>query len=98
MGIKGVQRSRYGPTQPIGVSLGADFGFHYLSARWKILRRLGRFRDRRRFMNAESTQRTICVAASHPPASPAIGQICLVISIQVHVQSEQEMHTNEDKG
>ena len=63
-----------------GASSGADFGFcHWafwrLSAREKS-RRLGRFRDRRRFMDANITQRTILVVCIHPRASPAIGQIC----------------------
>ena len=58
-----------------GASSGADFGFWHLSAREKS-RRLGRFRDRRRFMDANITQRTILVVCIHPPASPAIGQIC----------------------
>ena len=58
-----------------GASSGADFGFWRLSAREKS-RRLGRFRDRRSFMYAKSTQRTILVGSIHPRASPAIGQIC----------------------
>ena len=58
-----------------GASSGADFGFWRPSAREKS-RRLGRFRDRRRFMDANITQRTILVASIHPRASPAIGQIC----------------------
>ena len=58
-----------------GASSGADFGFWRPSAR-EQRRRLGRFRDRRRFMGAKITQRTILVVCIHPPASPAIGQIC----------------------
>ena len=58
-----------------GASSGADFGFWRLSAREKS-RRLGRFRDRRRFMGAKITQRTILVFCIHPSARPAIGQIC----------------------
>jgi hypothetical protein len=58
-----------------GASSGADFGFWRPSAREKS-RRLGRFRDRLRFMDANITQRTILVVCIHPRASPAIGQIC----------------------
>ena len=58
-----------------GASSGADFDFWRLSAR-EERRRLGRFRDRRRFMGAKITQRTILVVCIHPPASPAIAQIC----------------------
>ena len=58
-----------------GASSGADFGFWRPSAREKS-RRLGRFRDRRRLMGANITQRTILVVCIHPRASPAIGQIC----------------------
>ena len=58
-----------------GALSGADFGFWRPSAR-EQRRRLGRFRDRRRFMGAEITQRTIRVVCIHPHASPAIAQIC----------------------
>ena len=58
-----------------GASSGADFGFWRPSAR-EARRRLCRFRGRGRLMGAKSTQRTILVVCIHPPASPAIGQIC----------------------
>ena len=65
-----------------GASSGPDFGFWHLSAR-EERRRLGRFRDRGRFMGVKSTQRTILVVSIHLPASPAIGRICRVLCMQV---------------
>ena len=79
-----------------GASSGADFGFWRLSAR-EERRRLGRFRDRRRFMSAKITQRTIPVVCIHPPASPAIGQICRFYACRFDEQSEQETHVNADR-
>ena len=67
-GIKGVRHARYGLTQLKGASSGADFGFWHLSPREKR-RRLGRFRDRRRFMRAKSLERRL-LAARLPPNSP----------------------------
>jgi hypothetical protein len=40
------------------------------------------------------TQRTICVAASHPPVSPAIGRTGRVLCMLVDDASEQETHAN----
>ena len=76
-----------------GASSGADFGFWRLSAREKS-RRLGRFRDRRRLMGANITQRTILVVCVHPRASPAIGQNLPLLCMQVDEHGEQETHVN----
>ena len=76
-----------------GASSGADFGFWRLSAREKS-RRLGRFRDRPRFMDANITQRTILVVCVHPRASPAIGQNLPLLCMQVDEHGEQETHVN----
>jgi hypothetical protein len=76
-----------------GASSGADFGFWRLSAREKS-RRLGRFRDRRRFIGANITQRTILVVCIHPRASPAIGQNLPFLCMQVDEQGEQETQVN----
>ena len=94
---QGVRHVRYGPALPNGSSSGAGFGFWHLSAR-EERRLLGRFRYRRRFICIKSMRRTILVGAIHPPASPAIGQICRVLCMQVDEQSEQETHAGEDRA
>ena len=85
------------PAQPHGSSSGAGFGFWHLSARVGT-RRLGRFRYRRRLICVKSMRRTMLIGAINPPASPAIGQICGVLCMQVDEQSELETHAGEDRA
>ena len=85
------------PAQPHGSSSGAGFGFWHLSARVGT-RRLGRFRYRRRFICVKSMRRTMLIGAINPPASPAIGQICGVLCMQVDEQSELETRAGEDRA
>ena len=63
-------------SQPNGRVVGCRLWLLPPSSAREERRRLGRFQGRRRFMGATTTQRTILVAAIHPPASPAIAQIC----------------------
>jgi hypothetical protein len=49
-------------------------------------------------MDVKSMRRTIFFGAIHPPASPAIGQICRVLCMQVDEQSEQKTHAGEDRA
>jgi hypothetical protein len=50
-------------------------------------------------MGAEITQRTIRVVCIHPPASPAIAQICRTfLCMQVDEQIEQETHVNANRA
>jgi hypothetical protein len=95
--VYGVHGVRCGPALPHGSSSGAGFGFWHLSAR-EDRRLLGRFRYRRWFIGIKSTRRTILVRAIHPLASPAIGQICSVLCMQVDEQSEQKTHAGEDRA
>jgi hypothetical protein len=85
------------PAQPHGSSSGAGFGFWHLSARVGT-RRLRRFQGCRRFICIKSMRRTMLVCAIHPPASPAIGQICGVLWTQVDEQSELETRAGEDRA
>ena len=43
-------------------------------------------------------RRTMLIGAINPPASPAIGQICGVLCMQVDEQSELETRAGEDQA